>query len=244
MTPMANRQAFINAVAPICVQLRAEGSPIFPSVRLAQAILETGGNIPSWNNLFGIKVGQIKSTPFWDGGSVNTRTREVIAGQNVYPTADWRAYSSLENCIRDHEYVLSQPRYAQVRAATTYVDQCVALYRCGYATDAPADVDGDPAYYEKLISIIKSGGLTAYDDEGERQMSEILDRISALEAEKVELQGQIDQLRSVQSMDQVPDWAQVAVEKAVKAGYVDTPEGGSYDFYRFLTFLDRAGKLG
>ncbi|GIP32842.1 hypothetical protein [Paenibacillus sp. J2TS4] len=35
------REEFILRIAPIAVQLKTEGSPIFPSVRIAQAILET-----------------------------------------------------------------------------------------------------------------------------------------------------------------------------------------------------------
>ncbi|WP_438498003.1 M15 family metallopeptidase [Paenibacillus sp. IHBB 3054] len=40
-----------------------------------------------------------------------------------------------------------------------------------------------------------------------------------------------------------PEWAQPAVKAAVNAGLIDTPEGGSQDFYRILTVLDRAGLL-
>jgi spore germination cell wall hydrolase CwlJ-like protein len=41
----------------------------------------------------------------------------------------------------------------------------------------------------------------------------------------------------------VPDWAREAVDAAVAAGIVDTPEGGSYDFYRMLTVLFRKGLI-
>lgn len=54
---MVTRQAFIELIAPIAVKLRLDNSPIFPSVRIAQAILETGGNVNAWNNLVGYKVG-------------------------------------------------------------------------------------------------------------------------------------------------------------------------------------------
>ena len=56
--------AFIAQIAPIAVQLRVEGSPIFPSVRIAQAGLETGWKIPAWNNLGGYKGGSGKLTPY------------------------------------------------------------------------------------------------------------------------------------------------------------------------------------
>lgn len=41
----------------------------------------------------------------------------------------------------------------------------------------------------------------------------------------------------------VPAWAEPAVNAAVAAGLLDTPTGGSYDFYRLLTVLHRAGLL-
>lgn len=53
---MATRQEFIEMIAPIAVKLRVENSPIYPSVRIAQAIQETGGNLNAWNNLVGYKV--------------------------------------------------------------------------------------------------------------------------------------------------------------------------------------------
>jgi hypothetical protein len=37
----------------------------------------------------------------------------------------------------------------------------------------------------------------------------------------------------------MPDWAQNAFDSAVKDGLIDTPEDGSYDFYRLLTVLHR-----
>ncbi|MNO08104.1 hypothetical protein D3C81_2305940 [compost metagenome] len=41
----------------------------------------------------------------------------------------------------------------------------------------------------------------------------------------------------------IPAWAEPAVQAAVAAGLLDTPSGGSYDFYRLLTVLNRAGLL-
>lgn len=54
---MATRQGFIEMITPIAVKLRLENSPIYHSVRIAQAIQETGGNLNAWNNLVGYKVG-------------------------------------------------------------------------------------------------------------------------------------------------------------------------------------------
>lgn len=50
-------------------------------------------------------------------------------------------------------------------------------------------------------------------------------------------------LKDKDSMLKPPSWAQPAIEAAVAAGLLDTPAGGSYDFYRTLTVLHRAGLL-
>lgn len=42
-------------------------------------------------------------------------------------------------------------------------------------------------------------------------------------------------------MAAVPAWALTACENAKKAGVLDTTANGSYDFYRMVTILDRAG---
>jgi flagellar protein FlgJ len=219
-----------------------DGSTIFPSVRLAQAILETGGQVPFWNNIFGIKVGTGEKTPYWDGRYVNRTTREVIDGQvHNDVVAQWRYYDSIEDCVRDHELFLQKPRYAAVRAASSPERQCHALYAAGYATDAPAEVDGDPSYGEKLWSVIRSRGFVRYDEEAVRLKQDILLRLSALESIMGEMQQKSLALEGQNRLADVPQWSQAAVNQAVARGLVDTPEGGSYDFYRFLTVLHRRG---
>lgn len=48
----------------------------------------------------------------------------------------------------------------------------------------------------------------------------------------------ISELEGKMSMP-TPDWAKEAVSAAVKAKLIDTPDGGSYDFYRLVTILHR-----
>lgn len=67
----------------------------------------------------------------------------------------------------------------------------------------------------------------------------IIDSISTV----LEVQNErLDKLEGRQMME-VPSWAREAVNAAVDAGIVDTPNGGSYDFYRVLTVLYRMGKI-
>ncbi|MCU6709386.1 N-acetylmuramoyl-L-alanine amidase [Paenibacillus sp. J5C_2022] len=49
----------------------------------------------------------------------------------------------------------------------------------------------------------------------------------------------ISQLQDKAKMKELPTWAKDAVDAALKAKLIDTPEGGSYDFYRILTILER-----
>lgn len=157
------RAEFIQLVAPTAQQVRREGSKILPSITIAQAILESGGYVNDWFNLFGIKATG-SPNEYWDGSYVVKGTREVVEGQNTYPTQAFRAYKSLWHGLKDHDRLLNSANYKQVQDSTTPEDQAVALYRCGYATDAPREIDGDAAYYEKLLDIINSNGLRTYDD--------------------------------------------------------------------------------
>ncbi|WP_438444647.1 glycoside hydrolase family 73 protein [Gorillibacterium sp. sgz5001074] len=242
---MAITQAeMIERVAAVAIELRVGGSKIFPSVRLAQAILETGGAVPPWNNLFGIKVGTGTPNAYWDGRFVDRTTREVLDGQVYEDVAvQWRYYRTLEDSVRDHEQFLQKALYAPVRAAATPYAQCLALYASGYATDAPTEVDGDPSYGEKLWAVIQSRGLLRYDAEAVRLGQEIEARLSRLEADAGSLDGRVDALEDEAVRPAPPDWARDAVNAAVASGLVNTPNGGSYDFYRILTVMKRRGLL-
>ncbi|MFC4778421.1 N-acetylmuramoyl-L-alanine amidase [Paenibacillus sp. GCM10023252] len=52
----------------------------------------------------------------------------------------------------------------------------------------------------------------------------------------------VTKLESERSMP-VPVWAKAAVEAAVQAKLIDTPDGGSKDFYRLLALMHRRGLL-
>ncbi|MEK4854773.1 M15 family metallopeptidase [Paenibacillus sp. FSL H7-0756] len=64
-----------------------------------------------------------------------------------------------------------------------------------------------------------------------------------LKEQALQQAGDIKDLKDKASMLQPPAWARPAIDAAVKAGLLDTPAGGSYDFYRTLTVLHRAGLL-
>ncbi|MGE7614881.1 hypothetical protein [Paenibacillus sp. NPDC101420] len=51
----------------------------------------------------------------------------------------------------------------------------------------------------------------------------------------------IESLEGKAKLSAIPVWATQACVNAKLAGFVDTTADGSYDFYRFVTLLDRAG---
>ena len=115
---------------------------------------------------------------------------------------------------------------SSVRTARSPGEQMKALQSSGYATD--------PSYASKLNTIIQTYGLTHFDEEVVRMLEKLQEQIVAL-------QNRVSSLEEQAAMDVVPEWAKAAVDAAVKAALIDTPEKGSYDFYRLLTVLHRKG---
>jgi len=149
------KQEFIATLAPMAIQARKEGSPLFPSVRLGQNLLETGGVIHPWNNLGGIKVGNGKPNAYWHGQWVRKGTWEVENGTRTDTTALFRAYDSVYDFYKDQDLLFMLPRYERVRTAATPSIQAEALHLCGYATD--------PQYGSKIIALIQTYGLSKFD---------------------------------------------------------------------------------
>lgn len=97
------------------------------------------------------------------------------------------------------------------------------------------DCPGPLFPWEQLYAIL------AETDEGGEQMEQLLARMKEMEDKYAELQSRVQTLEETGRMTSVPEWAKEAVNAAVSQGLVDTPEGGSYDFYRILTVLHRKG---
>jgi len=154
MTKLSRTQ-FFATIAPIVMFVRQQGSPILPSVRLAQSLLETGGDIPAWNNLGGVKVGSGKQTAYWRGDAVMKETWEFRSGANVKEQGAFRAYRTLYHYYKDQDVLFQNSRYRKVVKATTANEQADQLQAAGYATD--------PSYATKLIALIKQHNLEQYD---------------------------------------------------------------------------------
>lgn len=150
-----NDEQFITTVAP-AAQDTYKKDKIFPSVTLAQAMLESGEGTSALtkqaNNLFGIKAFS------WPGKTINMPTRENYNGKNVVIMGKFRAYNNWGESIEDHgNFLVSNSIYAKhgVFSATSYAAQARALQSAGYATD--------PNYANELIGLIQEYGLNKYD---------------------------------------------------------------------------------
>lgn len=153
------RQEYIKQFTPY-VLAASEGSGLFPSLFMAQAILESSNSkgIPGasglaskYNNHFGIKADKS-----WKGKVVDMQTREVVNGKDTVIKDGFRVYDSIQESFNDRvKFLKSNPRYKAVFEAKTPFEQAIALKKAGYATD--------PNYASILQSIIKSNNLFELD---------------------------------------------------------------------------------
>lgn len=147
-----------------------KGKGLFPSVLMAQAILESsdsngipGGSVlaKDYNNHFGVKADKA-----WKGKSINLKTREVFNNQSVMIKDGFRVYENpLQSFIDRNEFLARNSRYktAGVFSATTPEAQAEALQRAGYATD--------PNYASTLKALIWTLKLKDLDEQAKKNES-------------------------------------------------------------------------
>ena len=160
----------IQRVGGLCAaDMKATG--VLASVSLAQFVLESGYGksmlAQRTNNCFCMKCrlsGNTWAGSSWDGVSEYTKeTQEFVDGAYVTVTAYFRAYPNIEASIADHSaYLLgakngNKLRYAGLKGEKNYRKAVQIIKDGGYATD--------PAYVDKVCSIIERYNLTAYDKE-------------------------------------------------------------------------------
>lgn len=156
--PINQQQKFINDTADIIISA-CKDMPLFPSVCMAQLILESGWgkhHIGSANNYFGIKATG-KATPYWSGQSTKADTLEVINGKTIRIKDGFRKYESMEQSIRDRNHLLTMnKRYSKALTMATAEEQIREIHRAGYATD--------PEYTFKIINMIYKYKLKKLDE--------------------------------------------------------------------------------
>lgn len=152
-----NKKEFIENVASLVIaENEYRGNPLFSSVVIAQACLETGYGKSSLmikaNAIFGIKA-----TKTWKGKVYNSKTKECYDGvTNVTIDACFRAYNNLHDSISDYfDLICKSSRYRKALVAETPKECIEAIKEGGYATD--------PKYVDSIMKIIDSNKLTKYD---------------------------------------------------------------------------------
>lgn len=150
------RTDYISKFGPLVKKVTL-GTGLFPSVNMAQGILESGNGNSSLaakhHNHFGIKADKS-----WKGAVAEMKTTEYVNGKPVTIIAKFRKYSSPEAGFLDRvKFLKTMKRYtnAGVFNATTPEIQARALQNAGYATD--------PNYANLLISIINKYNLKSLD---------------------------------------------------------------------------------
>ncbi len=136
-------------------QREMQRSGIPASIILAQGIHESawgrGELAVNSNNHFGIKC-----KDYWQGPKYYHKDDDYVNGKLI--KSCFRAYENVESSYIDHTDFLLQTRYYQELFdydETDYRNWAYGLKRCGYATD--------PAYAEKIISLIERYELYEYD---------------------------------------------------------------------------------
>ena len=153
-------------------------SGILASVTLAQAILESGWGQSELslnaNNLFGMKAKLSGNTwkSDWKGNCYSKVTKEEYkVGEITEVTAEFRAYDSIDESIKDHsDYLLgamngSKKRYEGLAGCVEYRDAVQLIKDGGYATDS--------AYVDKVCNIIEQYNLSLWDELEEEKDEEV-----------------------------------------------------------------------
>ncbi|MDK7376976.1 glycoside hydrolase family 73 protein [Peptoniphilus harei] len=147
------RQTYIAETEKLAVRV-AKKYDLLPSVMIAQSILESNWGrselSQEYNNYFGIKA--VKK----DDG-IAFETEEYVEGQSGRYMENFKKYSSKKESFDHYGKLLSTAkRYKKVKTAKNYKEAAQFIKEGGYATD--------PAYAEKIISVIEKYGLEKYDE--------------------------------------------------------------------------------
>ncbi|QZY57494.1 glucosaminidase domain-containing protein [Crassaminicella profunda] len=150
---------FINEISDEAIE-RYDEYGIFPSITIAQAILESGWGKSELskkaNNLFGIKADKS-----WNGEQIKMKTVEYY---NKDTNSDFRVYENIGESLKDHsKFIYENKRYRKngVFNASYYVEQAQALENAGYSTKE--NENGERIYAELLIQLIRQYNLQLID---------------------------------------------------------------------------------
>lgn len=131
----------------------AKRNGLFPSVMLAQSVLESNWGrselSEKYNNYFGIK--EIKK-----GEGVIYDTEEYVDGKSGRYLENFKKYNSKQESFEHYAKLLTKTeRYKDVKNAKNYTEAANVIMKAGYATD--------PKYANKIISVIETYNLHELD---------------------------------------------------------------------------------
>lgn len=162
MATQAQKQLFIEKIAPLAQKAYKQFGKPLPSICIAMAAVECKWGLAGsckYNSYLGQKVGTGKTaTKNWSGNYFNSRTQEVVnqsTGQLVTIRDNFRAYDSVEQCIFNYYELLNTSLYKRVLAGSSYEDQMKQIKTCGYMTSVTE--------VNSCLSIIRQNDLTRYD---------------------------------------------------------------------------------
>ena len=148
-----------NLAVQECNRREAAGEGwVVPSVCIAQSAHETGWGksdiMTKANAFFGIKAGGS-----WTGKIFTADTREVVNGESVNITANFRAYDNLADSVRDYYDLITAARYSaalsRVGAVKSASETINAIHAGGYATE--------PLYVGYIMDIVNGRDLEQWD---------------------------------------------------------------------------------
>lgn len=148
---MSKQTDFIEKYGDSVVRATA-GTKLFPSVKMAQMIIESGWGkdltVKKGNNFFGIKKGVN-----WNGETMTLNTPK-----DGKPVSVFRKYKNAEESIKDHSnFLIKNKRYttAGVFNARTPEEQIKAIAKGGYAESKN--------YANTIIKLINDNNLKKLD---------------------------------------------------------------------------------
>lgn len=147
------REEYLESTKEVATKT-AKRNGLFPSVMLAQSVLESNWGrselSKKYNNYFGIK--EIKK-----GEGVVYETEEYVDGESGRYLESFKKYSSKQESFEHYAKLLTKAdRYKEVKKATNYTEAAHAIMKAGYATD--------PKYANKIISVIEKYNLQELDN--------------------------------------------------------------------------------
>lgn len=158
---------FINEIAPLAQKAFLTLGKVYPSICIGMACIESGYGwgtdgtrlMYKYNAVLGQKVGTGKTaTKYWGGKAFKASTKEEyqVGIHTTIPTAAFREYDNLEQCIFNYYELLNTSLYKKVLSTADYKTQMAQIKQCGYMTSS-TEVDS-------VLRVIKTHNLTRFDN--------------------------------------------------------------------------------